>query len=111
MPGNKNNCTYYGGNGHTTDTCYMKHGFSLHFGKYSVMANKSSLELNEEIEDDDDLKRYKGNNTYGFTKEKYDQLMNLLHSPSSNANHNALARKVNLVTHKNNHILLCFLFH
>ena len=67
------------------------------------MKESSSLELNEEREYIDDSKIYKGNDSYGFTKEQHDQPMNLLHSSGSNANFNASSSKVNLASHVTNH--------
>lgn len=59
-------------NGHTIETCYRKHGFPLHFGKNSAVANQHCLELNEHREDIDDSRSFRGNDKYGFTKEQYD---------------------------------------
>lgn len=44
---NKKVCIHYGRNGHTIDTCYMKHGFPANFDNITAMANISSLDLNE----------------------------------------------------------------
>jgi len=45
-----------------------------YFGKNSVVANHSSLEMNEEREDLYDSKNCKGIDSYGFTTEQYDIL-------------------------------------
>lgn len=77
---NKKICKHYGRNGHIIDTYYRKCGFPPHFGKNHVMANQSFLESNEEREDVADSKSCKGNDIYGFTKEHYDKIVNLLHA-------------------------------
>lgn len=74
-PGNKCVCSFCGRNGHTIESFYRKHGFPSHFGKNSAMANNSSLEVNEEREDMEDSKSCRGNDSFGFTKEQYDQLV------------------------------------
>jgi len=42
-----------------------------------------------------------------FTKEKYDQLVNLFQSSGSNANQHASSSKVNLASHVTNHVTSC----
>lgn len=53
------------------------------------------------MEDVDDSKSCRGNESYGFTKEQYDQLVHLLHA--SNSNRNVSTSKVNHVSHYNKH--------
>lgn len=77
---NKKICTHCGRNGHIIDAYYRKCGFPPHFGKNHVMANQSFLESNEERGDVNDSKSCRGNDIYGFTKEDYDQIVNLLHA-------------------------------
>lgn len=77
---NKKVCTHCEKNGHITYTCYKKHDFPPYFGKNNIAANNSPL---EEKDDVDDSKYYKGSDSYTFTKDQYNQIMNLLHSLSS----------------------------
>ena len=88
----KRSCTFCGKTNHTVDTCYRKHGFPPNFGKNSAMANHSSLEMHEERDDLDGSKSVRGTESYGFTKDQYEQLVNLLQTSSS-------AAQVNLVPH------------
>ena len=80
--GNGRVCSICGRSNHTIDTCYRKHGFPPNFGKTQAMVNNSSLEIHEEREDLDDSKSCKGTESYGFTKEQYEHLVNLLATPS-----------------------------
>jgi hypothetical protein len=76
--GAKHVCSFSARSNHTIDTCYRKHGFPPNFGKNFATANNSSLEVHEEREDLDDSKRCKGSDSFGITKEQYEQLVNLL---------------------------------
>ncbi|PNX59905.1 hypothetical protein L195_g059919, partial [Trifolium pratense] len=76
-----------------------KHGFPPHYGRNSA-ANNASLQASEEREDNDDTKSTRDNNndsSFGFTREEYNQLVNLLHASKSN-NSNASSSKVNIAS-------------
>ncbi|MCI12788.1 putative retrotransposon protein, partial [Trifolium medium] len=72
-----------------------KHGFPPNYGRSST-ANNASLESFEEMEEIDDTKSVRGtssNDSFGFTKDQYNQLLNLLQA--SNA---STSSKVNIVS-------------
>lgn len=52
----------------------------------------------------DDSKSCKGNDSYTFTKDRYDQLVNLFHSSSSVGNLGNSSSKVNLASYSNPYI-------
>lgn len=93
--GSKRVCSFCGRSNHIVDTCYRKHGFPPNFGKNSAIVNNSSLEVHEEREDMYDSKSCKGSDSFGITKEQYEQQVNLLQTQQSSSS------KVNHVT---NHV-------
>jgi len=62
------------------------------------MANHSSLEMNKEREDMEDSKSCRCNDSFGFTKEQYNQLINLLQTQ------HASSTKVSLASHVTSHM-------
>jgi len=55
--------------------------------------------MHEERVDIDDSRSVRGTESYGFTKDQYEQLVNQLQSSGSAANQSASSSKVNLVSH------------
>ncbi|XP_045831491.1 uncharacterized protein LOC123922861 [Trifolium pratense] len=94
-------CSYCGKTNHVVENCYKKHGFPPHYGR-STTANNASLESFEEREDLDDTKSVKGNNShdaFGFTKDQYNQLLNLVQASNASTSNNAItSSKVNIVS-------------
>ena len=106
--GAKRVCSFCGRSNHTIDTCYKKHGFPTNFGNNFATANNSSLEVHEEREDLDDSKSCKGSDSFGITKEQYEQLVNLLQtqkSSSSKVNHvtNHVTSSISTLSYALNH--------
>jgi hypothetical protein len=98
---NKNNkksnryCTFCGKDNHIVDNCYRKHGFPPNYGRNASVNNTAAEE-----QDNDDAKSYKGtgNDSYSFTKDQYERLINLLQASSIGAGSSSTAQ-VNAVQH------------
>jgi hypothetical protein len=76
------------------DNCYKKHGFPPSYGRTSQTNQASADETN----DLDETKSYRGNESYGFTKDQYEKLVNLLQSTASTST-SANAAQVNVIQH------------
>ena len=110
--GSKRQCSFCGKSNHIVETCYRKHGFPPNYGKNFGSANHSSMEITEDKDDVDDSKSIRGHDTsYGFTKDQYEQLVNLLQTQqasSSKVNHvsNHVTSGISRVSYSLNHSLI-----
>ncbi|KAK2448054.1 hypothetical protein QL285_007356 [Trifolium repens] len=88
-------CTFCGKDNHIVDNCYRKHGFPPNYGRNASVNNTAA-----EDQDNDDNKSYKGigNETYSFTKDQYEKLINLLQTNSASGASSSAAQ-VNAVHH------------
>jgi hypothetical protein len=94
----KRYCTYCGKDNHIVDNCYKKHGFPPSYGR-TLQTNQASA---DEINDLDETRSYRGNESYGFTKDQYEKLVNLLQSnasTSASTSTSANAAQVNVIQH------------
>jgi hypothetical protein len=89
-------CSYCGKRNHTVENCFKKHGFPPNFGK-TAQANQANAEDQVEF---DETKSFKGNESYGLTKDQYDKFVHMLQvmqaGPSTST---ANAAQVNVVQH------------
>ncbi|MCH79609.1 retrovirus-related Pol polyprotein from transposon TNT 1-94 [Trifolium medium] len=87
-------CTYCGRDNHIVDNCYQKYGFPSHYGR-RANANQANV---DDHGDGDDARSTRGTDSYGFTKEQYDKLVNLLQTSNAGASSSNPAQ-VNVVQH------------